>query len=155
MRSVTFPIFLQQIICDKLLLILIWTYHLNYYFSLVLANNKQPLRIYCENIIVAFLSFNFLFFILFFSFSFIHTFIYIFFPLFFSSTHVFFTISLSSLLTFLLLFFSTRLPFLLYLPEHTKSQNLSLFLSLSLTHSHTHTHTQRSPTNDKGRETTF
>ena len=40
--------------------------------SPILANNNLPLKIYCENIVIAFLNFNFLFFILFFPFFFIH-----------------------------------------------------------------------------------
>ena len=31
----------QQIMCGKLLLILIWTHHLNYYFSLVFFNKSS------------------------------------------------------------------------------------------------------------------
>ena len=90
-----------------MLLIIIWTHHLNYFFSLVLASNNPPLKIYCENIIIAFLNFNFLLFILFFSLSLFlaSTRLFIFFFLFFfSSTHVFFIFSLSSLLTFLYAF---------------------------------------------------
>ena len=71
-------------------MILIWTRHLNIFFSSVLVSNNPPLKIYYENIVVAFLNFNFLFFILIFPylfFFFIHTFLFFFFfPLFFSTT---------------------------------------------------------------------
>ena len=79
---------------------------LKFFFSLVLANNNLPLNIYCENIIVTFLSFKFysLFYFSLYLFFFHPHVIYIFFPLFFPSTHVFFTFSLSSLLTFLYTF---------------------------------------------------
>ena len=122
-----FTIFSQQIICGKLLLILIWTHYLNYYFSLVLTSNNPPLKIYCKNIIVTFLSFNFLFFILFFSLSLFlsSTCLFIFFFLFFSSPH---TYSLPSpylhFWLFFMLFIFTRLPFafflflFLYFPPH-------------------------------------
>ena len=117
-----FTIFSQQIIHDKLLL--------------VLVSNNLPLKIYCENIILSFLSFNFLFFILSFSLSLFlsSTRLFIlFFPLFFSSTHVFFTFSLSSLLTFLYAF-------------HLHQTTICLLsFSLSLLSS-THSATQPTPT---------
>ena len=37
-----------------------------FFYSLILANNNLLLKIYCENIVIAFLNCHFLFFILFF-----------------------------------------------------------------------------------------
>ena len=76
------------------------------FFSPILTNNNLSLKIYCENIVIAFLNFNFSFFILFFpyffTFFFIHIsfFFFFFFPLFFSSTH-----------TYPSLFFFSSFPF--------------------------------------------
>ena len=104
-------ILLQQIMCGKLLLILIWTHYLNYFFSLVLASNNPTLTIYCKSI-VKILWYPFLiliFFLIFFSlisFFFIHTFLYYFF-LFFSPPHTYyfpFLWSQSSFFTFLFTF---------------------------------------------------
>ena len=63
------------------------------FFSQILTNNNLSLKIYCENIVIAFLNFNFSFFILFFPyfftfFSSIFPFFFFFSPIFFSSTHV-------------------------------------------------------------------
>ena len=56
-----------------------------FFYSLILANNNLLLKIYCENIVVAFLNCHFLFFILFFlSISSIRTFFFLFLFLFFS-----------------------------------------------------------------------
>ena len=49
-----------------------------FFYSPILANNNMLLKIYCENIVVAFLNCHFLFFILFFI-SFIHMFLSFFF----------------------------------------------------------------------------
>ena len=142
-----FTIFSQQIICGKLLLILIWTHYLNYYFSLVLTSNNPPLKIYCKNIIVTFLSFNFLFFILFFSLS-----------LFLLSTHLFIFFSsffllhtcilyLLSIFTFEFSFCFSSLPdynfFSIFQNIPKAKSSHSFFLSLSLTHIVTHTHKDR------------
>ena len=91
--------------------------------SPILTNNNLPLKIYCENIVVTFLNFDFLFFILFFFFSliFFHPYVLFFFSFFFfSSTHVYLLLPLSSVL---ILFF--------YLISKTFSSSLSLSLSLS------------------------
>ena len=117
---------------------------LKLFSSLVLANNNLPLKIYYENIIVAFTSFKFLFFILFFSFSLFLSstrYLYFFFP-FFSPPH---TYSLSSpylhFWLFFILFFFTRLP-----PFHPLSfQNIPFLFSLSLLCS-PHLATQPTPT---------
>ena len=53
-----------------------------FFYSPILANNNMLLKIYCENIVVAFLNCHFLFFILFFI-SFIHMFLSFFFLSFF------------------------------------------------------------------------
>ena len=111
-------------------MILIWTRHLNIFFSSVLVSNNPPLKIYYENIVVAFLNFNFLFFILIFPylfFFFIHMFLFFFFfPLFFSFfLYYTFPLSLSSL--FFFLFFSSTSPS----PKHSRSSH-SFFHSLSL-----------------------
>ena len=59
-----------------------------FFYSPILANNNMLLKIYCENIVVAFLNCHFLFFILFFlSISSIHFFF--FYSCFFSTTHVY------------------------------------------------------------------
>ena len=42
---------------------------LNFFFSLILTSNNPPLKIHCENIIVVFLNFYFLFFIILFFFT--------------------------------------------------------------------------------------
>ena len=44
---------------------------MNIFFSSILVNNNSSLKIYCENIVIAFLNFSFLFFILFFRFFFL------------------------------------------------------------------------------------
>ena len=117
MRSVTFTTFLQQIIYGKLLLILIWTHHLNFFFSSILASNNPLFKIYCENVILALLNFNFLFFILFSSTCFF------FFFLSFSPPH---TYSFPSLYLHFSFYFSS-------LPLHPL-QNILETLSLSHTH---------------------
>ena len=51
-----------------------------FFYSLILTNNNLLLKIYCENIVVKFLNYDFLFFILFFFLSFhFHPFIHFFF----------------------------------------------------------------------------
>ena len=73
-------------LCKKLLLVLIWIHHKKLiFYSPIFVTNNLLLKIYCENIVVAFLNYDFLFFILFFI-SFTHT---VFFSFFFSSTHVY------------------------------------------------------------------
>ena len=131
-----FKALLQKIICDKLILIFnlnvllkfFFLFLKKYFFSPILANNNLPLKIYCENIVVAFLNFNFLFFILFFPYFFILFFIHIisffflfFPPLFFSSTHV----------PLLFSFFSFFPLFSLPLPPNSRSFHRALSLSLS------------------------
>ena len=43
-----------------------------FFYLLILANNNLLLKIYCENIVIAFLNCHFLFFILFFLLNYIH-----------------------------------------------------------------------------------
>ena len=85
--------------------------------SPILANNNLPLKIYCENIVIAFLNFNFLFFILFF-------------PSFFSSIFLssFFLLHTRTLTLF---FFSFFPLFSLPLPPHSRTFHRALFLPLS------------------------
>ena len=128
MRSVIFTTFfaiLSQESQQNLMWKIVTIFNLNprlklFFYSLILANNNLLLKIYCENIVVAFLNCHFLFFILFF--------------LSISSIHFFF-------LFFFLLFFlhHTRIPILapflfLFLLEIS---DLSLSLSLSLLDSRT------------------
>ena len=80
-----------------------------YFYSPIVANNNMLLKIYCENIVVAFLNCNFLFFILFL--SFIHT-------IFFFTTRVYPLLSPSS-------------PFFLYFFFYLILEPLSLSLSFS------------------------
>ena len=87
----------------------------------MLANNNLPLKIYCENIVIAFLNFNLLFFI-FFPLYFLLFFSSFFPPLFFSSTHV----------PLLFSFFSFFPLFSLPLPPNSRSFHRALSLSLSL-----------------------
>ena len=84
--------------------------------SPILANNNLPLKIYCENIVIAFLNFNFLFFILFFPFFFIHISFF-----FFSPPHTY---------PYFFLFFLFPL-FSLPLPPHSRTFHKALFLPLS------------------------
>ena len=58
------------------------------FFSQILTNNNLSLKIYCENIVIAFLNFNFSFFILFFPYFF--TFFSSIFPFFFFFSPLFF-----------------------------------------------------------------
>ena len=96
---------------------------LNLFFhSPILANNNLLLKIYCENIVVAFLNCHFLFFILFFlSISSICTFFFSFsfFLFFFSPPHMYTQ-------------FSSLLFLFLFLLDSTLSRAFSLSLSLSL-----------------------
>ena len=155
-----FIIFSQQIICSKLLLILIWTYHLIFFFFLLVfaSSNNLPLKFYCENIIVAFLSFNFLFFILFFSLSLflLSTHLFIFFSSFFLlHTHILY---LLSIFTFEFSFCFSSLPdynfFSIFQNIPKAKSSHSFFLSLSLTHIVAHTHKDRWRMT-KAREATF
>ena len=54
-RSVTYIVFSQQIINDKLLSVLIWTHYWNYFFAYFSNNQWQPtiiqFIIWCENIV--------------------------------------------------------------------------------------------------------
>ena len=87
------------------------------FFSPILANNNLPFKIYCENIVIAFLNFNFLFFILFF-------------PSFFSSIFLssFFLLHTRTLTLFFFSFFPLfSLPF----PPHSRTFHRALFLPLS------------------------
>ena len=116
---------------------------LKFFFSLVLANNNPPLNIYCENIIVTFLSFKFysLFYFSLYLFFFRPHVIYIFFPLFFYSTHVFFTfLPCLYFSPFFILFFFTKL--LLFCP--LSFQNVPFLFSLSLLSFYTFSYTTHS-----------
>ena len=112
--------------CDKFILILIRTHHLNYFFSLVLASNNSTLKIYCKSIVkilwyhFVILIFNFIFPLSLFSSS---THFFIIFSSFFL-LHTRITSLLSDLYLhfwlFFLLFSSTGLPLRpLHIPEHT------------------------------------
>ena len=48
-----------KILCGKLLLVLIWIHRRNFFYSPILTNNNLLLKIYCENIIAAFLNCHF------------------------------------------------------------------------------------------------
>ena len=107
------------------------------FFSLILANNNLPLKIYCENIMIAFFNFNFLFlflkkkkflFLIFFPFFFFFLFITI--SFFFFSLFYFFP-------SFFLLHTRTLTFFFLFspaLPPHSRTfhTELSFFLFLFL-----------------------
>ena len=82
-------------------------------------------KIYCENIVVAFLNCHFLFFILFFL-SFVHTFLLLSFFFFFFFSCFFSTIHVCPLLFPSSPFFSTSFSF------STRFQNLSLFFFIQL-----------------------
>ena len=88
-----------------------------YFYSLILANNNILLKIYCENIVVAFLNCHFFFFILFFISFFLSSIRFFFFSLDFSPPHTYTHISPSS-------------PFFLYFPLDSRT-----FLSLSFSSS--------------------
>ena len=94
-----------------------------FFYSPILTNNNLLLKIYCENIVVAFLDQDFLFFILFLLclISF-HPYISFLFFLFFSSTHV--VLSLSPPPPFIF-FFS-------FIQEHSNSSHSLSFFSSSL-----------------------
>ena len=92
-----------------------------FFYSPVLANNNLLLKIYCENIVIAFLNCHFLFFILFFlSISSIRFFFFFsfFFSLVFSPPHTY--------------IHSSSLLFLFLLDSRSLSSAFSLSLSLSL-----------------------
>ena len=89
-----------------------------YFYSLILANNNMLLKIYCENIVVAFLNCHFFFFILFFISFFLSSIRFFFFSLDFSPPHTYTHISPSS-------------PFFLYFPL-VQNLPLSFFLQLSI-----------------------
>ena len=95
-----------------------------FFYSQILANNNLSLKIYCENIVVTFLNFDFLFFILFFFFSliFFHPYVLFFFLLFFL---------LHTRIPTPIFIFSSYFVFLLDL-QNILQLSLSLFLSLSL-----------------------
>ena len=129
-----------------------------FFYSPISTNNNLSLKIYCENIVVMLLNFDFLFLILFSFLSLVC----------FSSIHFFFF----SIFLFFLLHTRTPTPhiylhslfdflFFQLSPEHF-SPSPSLFRSLSLTHTHTHkflslnltqtnnlSYTHRSPTENK------
>ena len=90
---------------------------LQFFFSLMLANNNLPLKIYCENIVIAFLNFNLLF-LFFFPYISFYSFLLFFPPLFFSSTHV------------PLLFFSF-FPSFLFFPTTSSAHAPLLFFFIS------------------------
>ena len=108
-------------------MILIWTRHLNIFFSSVLVSNNPLLKIYYENIVVAFLNFNFLFFILIFPYLFFFLHPHVSFLLLFSSFFLYYTFPLSLSSLFFFLFFSSTSPS----PKHSRSSH-SFFHSLSL-----------------------
>ena len=70
--STTFFAILSQESLQNLMWKVVTNFNLNlplklFFYSPILANNNLLLKIYCENIVVIFLNFHFLFFILFFS----------------------------------------------------------------------------------------
>ena len=75
-----------------------------YFYLPILANNNMLLKIYCENIVVAFLNCHFLFFILFFL-SFIHTFLFFFLLFFLHHMRIPTPISILSFFSLLLFLF--------------------------------------------------
>ena len=100
------------------------------FFSPILINNNLSLKIYCENIVIAFLNFNFSFFILFFPYLFTFfssifpssSFFFLFFPL-FSPPHTY----PSNYFLFLFLF-SFLSPF--SLPRHSRTFHFSFLFFL-------------------------
>ena len=99
------------------------------FFSPILTNNNLSLKIYCENIMIAFLNFNFSFFILFFPyfftfFSSIFPSIFSFFSLFFSPPHTY------PSNYFFLFLFSFLSPF--SLPGHSRTFHFSFLFSFFL-----------------------
>ena len=101
------------------------------FFSPKLTNNNLPLKIYCKNIMIAFLNFNFSFFILFFPYFFTFFFIHI--SFFFSPPHMY----PSNYFFFFFLFFLS--PF--SLPRHSRTFHFYFFsfFLLSLTTSSSRT----------------
>ena len=76
--STTFFVILLQESHQNFMWKVVTSYNVNsplklFFYLLILANNNLLLKIYCENIVIAFLNCHFLFFILFFL-SFIYTF---------------------------------------------------------------------------------
>ena len=113
----TFIIFLQHFHKKSFVIKIDTDFNLNvllklFFFSPILANNNLLLKIYCENIMIAFLNFNFSFFILFFPYFFIffHPYFlllfFLLFSLFFSPPHTY-----PSLFSF---FFFPLFPFFPY-----------------------------------------
>ena len=107
-----------------------------FFYSPILANNNMLLKIYCENIVVAFLNCHFLFFILFFI-SFIHMFLSFFFlssflhhtriPLLPPSSPFFFY--------FFLFFYQIPKPLSLFLPPALSFSTFFFFFHLIPEHS--------------------
>ena len=93
-----------------------------FFFSPILTNNNLSLKIYCENIVIVFLNFNFSFFILFFPYFFTFfssIFPFLFFFSFFSPPHTYPSNY----------FFSFFFPFLspFSLPEHSRTFHFCFF----------------------------
>ena len=149
--------FHNKILCGKLLLVLIWSHHLNYFFT----HQYQLITIYhlkCNVKVlwkysVTFFNFGFLFFVLFFLsffsffFFFIHTFFLLFFfSLVFSPPHTYTYPYLYLHFCFTFCFSSSWSPkhisnfpsFTFFLSLSHTHKSLSLYLSLSLSLSYTH-----------------
>ena len=118
-----------------------------FFYSPILTNNNLLLKIYCENIVIAFLNCHFLFFLYYFFFlNFIHTGFFSFFSPHTCPTHIsiYSSFSFSSSSSLQTLFHSLALSFLLFLfllDSRTLSSmtsiSTSIFFPLYLT-SHTH-----------------
>ena len=128
--KITFTIFLQHFHKKSFVIKIDTDFNLNillklFFFSLILANNNLPLKIYYENIMIAFPSF----FPFFPSFFLLHTcttfpsFFPFFSPLFITFTHV--------PLLFSFLFFPSFLFFSQPLPPNSRTFHRALFLPLS------------------------
>ena len=116
-----------------------------FFYSPILTNNNLLLKIYCKNIVIAFLNCHFLFFLYYFSFlNFIHTGFFSFFSPHTYPTHISIYSSFSFSSSLQTLFHSLALSFLLFLfllDSRTLSSmtsiSTSIFFPLYLT-SHTH-----------------
>ena len=144
MRSIIFTTFYviisHQNLCGKLLLILIWTHYLNYFFThqyqlITICHLKFIMKIlwkYCRNVTQFWFLIPYIIFLSFFSFFSSIRFFSFLFSCFFSSTYV--HLPPISIFTLCLTFcFSSYLQNIFPL--------LPLFFVLFLLHTHTHTHT--------------
>ena len=136
--KITFTIFLQHFYKKSFVIKIDTDFNLNillklFFFSLIVANNNLPLKIYYENIMIAFPSF-FPFFPLFFSPP--HTYhISFFFPFFFPSFYHLHTCTLTlffSFFSFFPLFFPTTSSKLQNIPQSSLSSFLTFLLALRL-----------------------